>query len=339
MPSGDDEMRVAQEPRQRRVEAGIERRVAELVQHRVHPLLAGHDVREHADVAGSVDVDAERVLALAVAREEVAAVEHGARLEPDSVVGAARDLDEVGALEEAVEVDAALGRHLLEERVGVVPRPQIADGAAEPAREPLVERRLPARERLGRRAVRLVERGHQLVLVHLGRRHRESEPVAVAERVRGGVPQPRELADILGDGGADGLRGLPGRAPLVDVVAVLQDLPDLVVVDATPVDIAAVLREAHLDRCLELDDPRAQLSRRLLREEDVVEKVEPAAGRPVGALARDLDRGEPVAVGEEVRERRLELDAPLLVLLVRDDVEIPPGVADLGVRGASSLSI
>ena len=87
---GDDEMRVAEEPRQRRVEAGVEGRVAELVQHRVHPLLRRHDVREHADVAGAVDVDAERVLALAVPREEVAAVDHGARLEPDAVVGAPR---------------------------------------------------------------------------------------------------------------------------------------------------------------------------------------------------------------------------------------------------------
>ena len=101
---------------ERRVEARVERRVAELVQHRVHPVLAGHDVREHADVAGPVDVDAERVLALAVAREEVAALEHAARLEPDPVVRAARELDEVRALEERVEVDAALGRHLLEER-------------------------------------------------------------------------------------------------------------------------------------------------------------------------------------------------------------------------------
>ena len=60
-----------------------------------------------------------------------------------------------------------------------------------------------------------------------------------------------------------------------------------------------------------------------------MEEVEPAAGRAVGALARCLDRGEPVAVREKVRERRLELHAPPLVLLVRHDVEIPPGVGDL----------
>ena len=229
---GDDEMRIAQEPRQRRVEAGVEGRVAELVQHRVHPLLRRHHVRQHADVAGPVDVDAERVLALAVPREQVAAVDHGARLEPDAVVGAPRDLDQIGVLEERVEVDAALGRHLLEERVGVVPRRELADGAAEAGREPLVELRLPARERLGRGAVGVVERGHELVLVHLRRRDREREPVPVAERVRGGVAQPRELADIVGDLGSDRLRGLPGRAPLGDVVAVAQDLADLVVVDA-----------------------------------------------------------------------------------------------------------
>ena len=249
-----------------------------------------------------------------------------------------RDLDQIGVLEERVEVDAALGRDLLEERVGVVPRRELVDGAAEAGREPLVELRLPARERLGRRAVGVVERRHELVLVHLRRRDGEREPVPVAERVRGGVAQPRELADIVGDRGSDRLRGLPGRAPLGDVVAVAQDLADLVVVDAPPVDVAAVLREAHLDRCLELDDPRAELGRRLLGEEDVVEQIEPATRRAFGSLARGLDRGEPLAVGEEVGERGLELDAPPLVLLVRDDVEVPPGVAHLGrERGELAL--
>ena len=288
---------------------------------------------------GPVDVDAERVLALAVAREEVAAVDHGARLEPDAVVGASRDLDQVGVLEERVEVDATLGRNLLEERVGVVPRRELVDGAAEAGREPLVELRLPARERLGRRAVGLVERGHQLVLVHLRRRDREREPVPVAERVRGGIAEPRELADILGDRGSDRLRRLPGRAPLVDVVAVAQDLADLVVVDAPAVDLAAVLREAHLDRCLELDDPRAELDRRLLGQEDVVEQIEPATRRPSApsravsiAANRSLSaRKSESAVSSSTRRRSFSSFATTL----RSHQAWHTSV----VRGASSLSI
>ena len=63
-----------------------------------------------------------------------------------------------------------------------------------------------------------------------------------------------------------------------------------------------------------------------------MEQIEPAPRGAFGALARGLDRGEPLAVGEEVGERGLELDAPPLVLLVRDDVEIPPGVAHLVVE-------
>ena len=64
--------------------------VAELVEHRVHPPLAGLDVAQHAHVAGAVDVDAERVLALALAGVEVAVVEHRADVEPEAVVGAQR---------------------------------------------------------------------------------------------------------------------------------------------------------------------------------------------------------------------------------------------------------
>ena len=88
--------------------------------------------------------------------------------------------------------------------------------------------------------------------------------------------------------------------------------------------------EAHLDRRLELDDARAQIGGYLLREKCVPQEVEPAPDRPVGLGAGRLDRGEPVAVGEEVGQRGLELDAPALVLVGRRDVELPPGVGDSG---------
>ena len=47
----------------------------------------------------AVDVDAERVLALAFTWEEIAALEHGAVVEADSVERASRERHEVGALE------------------------------------------------------------------------------------------------------------------------------------------------------------------------------------------------------------------------------------------------
>ena len=99
--------------------------VPELVEHRVHPPFAGLDVAQHAHVAGPVDVDAERVLALAVAGVEVAAVEDGAHVEAEAVVGAHGERLEVGVGEEVVDGDRALGGRGLEERVVVVPRPQL----------------------------------------------------------------------------------------------------------------------------------------------------------------------------------------------------------------------
>ena len=121
--------------------------------------------------------------------------------------------------EERVEVDRAVGRRLLEERIGVVPRAQLGDRAAEPRCEPLVEPRLPAREGLGGRAIGLGERLDELPLVELVGREREREPVAVPEPARRLVPQSGELADVVGDLGADGLRRLPRLLPLGGIFA------------------------------------------------------------------------------------------------------------------------
>ena len=119
-----------------------------------------------------------------------------------------------GTVEVRIEIDGSFRRHLLEERVGVVPRPQIRDRAPEPRRQALVERALPAREGPGGHAVRLGERLREPLLVQLVSRQRQREPVAMAESARSLVPQARELAHVVRDDGADGLRRLPGLAPL-----------------------------------------------------------------------------------------------------------------------------
>ena len=63
---GGEGVHRAQRPRQPAVDLGEVGAVAELVQHRLHPPFGRGDVAEHADVALAVDVDAERVLVLAL---------------------------------------------------------------------------------------------------------------------------------------------------------------------------------------------------------------------------------------------------------------------------------
>jgi hypothetical protein len=293
---------LAEQPGERPVEAEVEGTVAELVEHRVRPVRVVLDVREHPHVALAVDVDAERVLRLPVPGEEVAASQDRAGLEPDPVEGLARELDDVRPGERLARVDAAGDRHLLEEDVLVVPRAELLDCAVEPARELRVDLGLPARERRRGQRVALVERREQPLLVHLARRQREREPVAVAEATGRLVAQPGELAHVVRDRGADRLRPLPRLAPLRDVVALAKDPPDLVVVELPPAHGRAVLREARLDRRLELDDPVADPFGHLLRRKRVVEEVELAAREAVRAvLARLRDRAEQLRVGERVR--------------------------------------
>ncbi len=122
------------------------------------------------------------------------------------------ELDDVLAREQRVEIDAAGGRHLLEERIGVVPRPQVVGRAPEALGEPRVGRRLPGAERGVRGGLHVCERGEEALLGHLVRRQREREPVALAEATRRLVAQAGELSDVVGDLGADRL-GRAARPP------------------------------------------------------------------------------------------------------------------------------
>ncbi len=299
--------------------------MAELVKHRVLPSLAGHDVGEHAHVPLAIDVDAERVLALALPGVEVAALEHGAGLEADAVERRLGESDGVAGSEERVDVHPALDRHLLEERVGVVPGRQVGDRASEPFRQPSVDAPLPARERLCRCSVDLVERRDESLLVHLRRREGESEPVAVAHGTRCLVPEACELANVVRYRSADRLRCLPRLASQDDVAARAENLQDLVVVDASAGDDPPMDGEHGLDGRLELDDPRSQRCRHLIREKRGPQKVEAPPGRAGRMLPCSLDRSEALRIGEEVRKGRLDLDPPCLVLATRQNVEVPRG--------------
>ncbi len=174
-------MHRAQEPRQIARDAVEVDGVPELVQHGLGPALTRGVVAEHAHVAGTVDVDAERVLNLARAGREVAAPDHAAHVEAHGVERARSEGFEVGIAEERIEVDADAGRRILEERVVVVPGAQLVHPDAEANRELFVEPGLERTERCGSDLVDLRECDEQARLVELGRRERKREMVAIPE--------------------------------------------------------------------------------------------------------------------------------------------------------------
>ncbi len=258
----------------------------------------------------AVDVDAERVLALPLARVEVAPGEHRPRVEADAVVAAHGEGLDVGVLEEGVEVDGAADRRVLEEGVVEVPRPEIGGLAAEPLGERGVEARLPFAERCRGRLLHLVEGGEQPPLVELAGGQREGEVVAVAEPARRLVPETGELANAIGDLGADLLRRVPRRPPRRRVVARAQHIGDRVVVDPPAVDLAAEGVERRLDLDLELDDVSAKFGVDLVRSKRVVEHVELAGDERVELVrlpARRFDGAERVRVAQQLAS--LQLDA------------------------------
>ena len=97
------------------------------MEHRPHPVFVGHDVGQHADVALAVDVGAEGVRALAGLLVQVAAGDHVVDRQADAGVEVAAELQDVGAGVDGVEVGLEDGGRLLEERVVVVPGPQVLD--------------------------------------------------------------------------------------------------------------------------------------------------------------------------------------------------------------------
>ena len=95
--------------------------MAQLVQHRAHPVFVGHDVGQHADVALAVDVGAEGVRALARLLVEIAAGDHVVDRQADAGVEVPAQLQDVGLLVGRVEIGLEDGGRFLEERIVIVP--------------------------------------------------------------------------------------------------------------------------------------------------------------------------------------------------------------------------
>ncbi len=296
---GGERVHGAQQPGKRAIDPVEVHGVADLVQHRLGPLGVRLDVAEDPHVAGSVDVEAEGVLVLGRAGVEIGAPEYLGHVEAVPGEGFEGQLCEVASGEPLVEVHPGGTRGLLEERVVVVVRSQVAGRAVEPFGEQPVEGGLPIGERPPRGLVDFLERLEQASFVEVVCREGHREVVPVSERARQTIAKPREISDALGRSGTDGLRRFPRLESLARVVAGAEDAAHRVVVDGLAGDDAPVRRERRLDRDLGLDERAAEIIRSLMRHVDVVEDRDLASGEPVdvGDLARGADRREAVAVG------------------------------------------
>ena len=318
----------------RGVQARVEGRVAELVQHRVHPLLvrARRSRARARRPARSMSMQ-NACWHLPVAREEVAA-------------GRAR------------RASRARCRRRCGARARRGPRPRAADRGRRRPRPgpPGRRRRRSARGRARPPCSRSGPRGARRELPSSGRTARRwhgrprpacaisfcSSISAVATESANQSRKPSVWAAAFRSRASSRTSRATSAPTVFDASQAArrsstsslssQDPADLVVVDLAARDVAAMLREPGVDRCLELDDAGARLGRDLLRQEGVAEEIEPAPDRAVRGLPRGLDRREALVVGEEVGERGLELDPATLVLLVGEDVEGPPGVGDVLVE-------
>jgi hypothetical protein len=307
--------------------------VSELVQHRFGPTRTRGVVAEDAHIAVTVDVDAECMLHLARARDEVAAGDDTAHVESHRFEAPDGELLQIGIPQVRIEVDADRARRVLEEGIVVVPGPQCIDGDREALRELLIELRFHRTEGCVGDVVDLGEGREQAIFVEVGGREREGEVITEAERPGCLIAEPDELAHVGGNLLAHALRGRPRRGSSRRVVTRPQYLENLVVVDRLAVDRSAVPGEARLDVALELDDLTPQVGADLVRCEALLEHVELARDQPVEPAIRPggAYRREGGRIGERVGERDVGGGAAALRVVARVDICVPPR----GVGGSS----
>ena len=304
---GEAEVHRAQQPRQLAVETVEVDRVTELVQHRLGPALARHVVAEHAHVVAAVDVDAERVLDLAVARLEVAAADDIADVEADArrtcASSARRDRRRRSTRRgRRRRPRAGSGRTGRRSATAATPRRRSPKRAARRASSWSFSARNGAAVMSSTSASVAKSRGSSKSVVASVSR----EVIAEAERPRGLVAQPDEVAQIGRDLGADRLRRFPRAAPVRRVGGSAQDVEDRVVVDRLAVDRAAMAREARLDVGLQLDDLAAQIGADLVRRVRLLEQRRVARATSGSAIgARSASR-----IAANASDRRARSRAP-----------------------------
>ena len=333
---GGEDVRVpAQQPRQAAVDRHVVDAVAELVEHRPEPALARLDVREDPHVVAAVDLDAERVLVLVRARVEVAAREDALDRVAERVEVGARDRERIESGERRLERVAVDQRRVLEERLGVVPRPQLlVRGNADPRSLRLVDRALLTRPCVAEQQLETIEQSEEPALVELLQLERHREVVAVPEAASRLVARACQLAHLRGGAGADLLRGVPGSPPRAAIARVAQDRVDLVVRDRTSIDGSAMLGVERREARLEPDDALGKLPRSLVRAGLVAQDREPARADRVVRLLGGCEPRVAIRIGQRVLERHRGLDHALLHALVAADRGVPLRQGPVAVEGS-----
>src|SRR5262245_3996903 len=101
--------------------------MAQLVQHRAHPVLVGYDVNKHTDITIGVDVGGEGMWGFAFLLVKVSAIENVFDRQADARIELSANLKNVGLFEGLVDVGGEHGRAVLEKRIVVVPGAKIRD--------------------------------------------------------------------------------------------------------------------------------------------------------------------------------------------------------------------
>ena len=208
-------------------------------------------------------------------------------------------------------------------------------------RQAIVERPLPARERLVRQGVR-VAAASRAACPRRPRRRRARARTSPGSRGRG---RPR-----CGGARAAARRRRPRRRPS-STPPTPRGAPrlrrsaggslDLRVVDLGAADDPAVAREAHVDGRLELDDPLPQLRGDLLGEHEVAQELElalpPSPAAPSRARSTAAKSSASASASDHASSARVRR---LLVLVGRRDLRLPPGeVARDGERREPDLRL
>ena len=131
--------------------------MAELVQQSRHPVVVLHHVGQDANVAAPVDIGAKGMRAFACLLIQIAPGDDVVDRKTDAGVKIATQLRQVRLTKGLVDVGGEDGGRLLEERILVMPRPQLIDWSVAGGRQFGVDFRLGLTERLAGEIVQFVK--------------------------------------------------------------------------------------------------------------------------------------------------------------------------------------
>ncbi len=306
--------------------------MAQLVEHDFEPLFVGHDIGEHPDITGTIEVRAECVLVFSGAGKEIAAIEDAMDVESERVERESGAIDNIDAVEDVGQINGVSRWGVLKKRVVIVPWGQGVNRAGKARRELDIERCLPGGKRDGGNLVDLLECCEEPVLVEFVGRQRHREVITMSKRSGGTVAEASECANVVGHDGADLFGRFPRPTPKVDIIAVAQDGCDVVVADASPVELCAKGTERRVDRRRASDEFPAKLGIELVSTELMVQQFK--AANEEGVVGRRACRAECrgsvefACVGKRVAQGEFGISATQLCRRRRVRAGLPPRVVE-----------